>query len=46
MEPEKVRAKLANGILEGRLPASPKLVGKRIPIEVGPGPAQKELKAA
>jgi len=43
---EKVKATLANGILEIRMPASPKLVGRKIPIEVGAGEGQKQLKAA
>lgn len=46
VDPEKVRATLTNGILEVRMPASPKVVGKKIPVQVGAGEAQKQLKAA
>jgi len=46
VDPAKVKATLANGLLEIRMPASPELVGKRIPIEVGGGESQKQLKAA
>jgi HSP20 family protein len=46
VEPDKVKATLAHGVLELRMPASPKLVGKRVPIEVGPGEPRKELRAA
>lgn len=46
MEPEKMKAKLSHGVLEVRVPASPKLVGRQIPIEVGGGEAPKQLKAA
>ncbi len=46
VEPEKVKATLRNGLLEIRMPASPKLVGKKIPIEVGAGDEKRQLKAA
>ena len=46
MEPDKVKANLSHGILEVRMPASPKLVGKKIPIQVSSGEAPKQLKAA
>jgi len=46
MESDKVKANLSHGILEIRIPASPKLVGKKIPIQVTSGEAQKQLKAA
>lgn len=46
VEPDKVKANLSHGILEVRMPASPKIVGKRIPIQVSSGEAPKQLKAA
>ena len=46
VEPDKVKASLSHGILEVRMPASPKLVGKKIPIQVTAGEGQKQLKAA
>jgi HSP20 family protein len=46
MEPDKVKANLSHGILAIRLPASVKLVGRKIPIQVSSGEAQKQLKAA
>jgi HSP20 family protein len=46
VDPEKVKATLTNGILEVRMPASPKVVGRKIPVQVGTGEAQKQLKAA
>ncbi|RPH98977.1 MAG: Hsp20/alpha crystallin family protein [Zetaproteobacteria bacterium] len=46
VEPDKVKAKLSHGVLEVRMPASPKLVGKKIPIEIGGGEAPEQLKAA
>jgi HSP20 family protein len=46
VEPDKVKANLSHGILEVRMPASPKLVGKKIPIQVTSGEGQKQLKAA
>jgi len=46
VEPDKVKANLSHGILEVRVAASPKLVGKKIPIQVSSGEAQKQLKAA
>lgn len=46
VDPDKVKATLANGLLEIRMPASPKLVGKKIPIEVGAGEVERQLKAA
>lgn len=45
-DPDKVRASLANGVLEVRVPLSPRVAGKRIPIEVPGGEAKRELKAA
>jgi HSP20 family protein len=46
VEPDKVRATLANGILEIRVPVSPTLAGKKIPVQVGAGEEKKQLKAA
>ena len=46
VEPDKVKANLNHGILEVRMPASPKLIGKKIPIQVSAGEPQKQLKAA
>ena len=46
MEVDKVKANLSHGILEVRMPASSKLAGKKIPIQVGVGEAPKQLKAA
>jgi HSP20 family protein len=46
MELDKVKANLSHGILEVRMPASTKLVGKKIPIQIGSGEAPKQLKAA
>lgn len=46
VEPDKVKANLSHGILEVRMPASAKLVGKKIPIQVTSGEGQKQLKAA
>lgn len=46
VDPEKVKATLAIGLLEIRMPASPQLVGKKIPIKVGSGEGQRQLKAA
>ena len=46
VEPDKVKASLSHGVLEVRMPASPKLVGNKIPIQVSSGEAQKQLKAA
>lgn len=46
VEPDEVKANLSHGILEVRMPASPKLVGKKIPIQVTSGEDQKQLKAA
>lgn len=46
VDPEKVKATLTHGLLEIRMPASPRLVGKKIPVEVGSGEAQKKLKVA
>ena len=46
MESDKVKANLSHGILEIRIPASPKLVGKKIPLQVTSVEAQKQLKAA
>jgi len=46
VDPEKVKATLAHGLLEIRIPASPQLVGKKIPVEVGSGETHKQLKAA
>ncbi|MFQ5829953.1 MAG: Hsp20/alpha crystallin family protein [Candidatus Methylomirabilia bacterium] len=44
VDPRKVRATLANGILKVRMPASPKLVGKRIPVEVEASQAQRSAR--
>jgi HSP20 family protein len=46
VEPEKVKATLRDGLLEIHMPASPQLVGKKIPIQVGAGEEKKQLKAA
>ncbi|MFB3817117.1 MAG: Hsp20/alpha crystallin family protein [Candidatus Methylomirabilales bacterium] len=46
VDPEKVKATLAHGLLEIRVPASPQLAGKKIPIEVGTGEPSRQLKAA
>lgn len=46
VDPDKVRATLSNGLLEVRMPASPQLAGKRIPIQVVAGAQKKQLKAA
>jgi len=46
VDPEKVKATLANGLLEIRMPASPKLVGKKISVQVGAGEEKKQLKVA
>jgi HSP20 family protein len=46
VDSDKMKAKLSHGVLEIRVPASPKLVGKKIPIEIGAGEPQKQLKAA
>ena len=46
VEPDKMKAKLSHGVLEVRVPASPKLVGKKIPIEIGAGETAKQLKVA
>jgi len=46
VDPEKVKATFKHGLLEIRTPASPKLAGKKIPIEVGSGKTQQQLKAA
>jgi len=46
VDPEKVKATLANGLLEIRMPAPPQLVGKKIPIQIGAGEEKKQLKAA
>jgi len=46
VDAEKVKATLRDGLLEVRMPASPKLVGKKIPIQVGAGEEKKQLKAA
>ena len=46
VEPDKVKASLSHGVLEVRMPASPKIVGKKIPIHVNSGEAQKQLKVA
>jgi HSP20 family protein len=46
VDPEKVKATLRDGLLEVRMPASPKLVGKKIPIQVGAGEEKNQLKAA
>ncbi|MFQ5883094.1 MAG: Hsp20/alpha crystallin family protein [Candidatus Methylomirabilales bacterium] len=46
VDPEKVKAKLAHGVLEVRIPASPKVVGKRIPVEVETGEVTRQIKAA
>ena len=46
VEPDKVKANLSHGILKVRMPASAKLVGKKIPIQVTSGEGQKQLKAA
>jgi hypothetical protein len=35
-----------NGILEVPVPVSPKLAGRKIPVQVGTGEEQKQLKAA
>jgi len=40
-DPEKVKATLAHGLLEIRIPASPQLVGKKIPVEAGSGETHK-----
>src|SRR5512139_249984 len=42
VEPDKVKASLTHGVLEVRMPASPKLGGKKIPIQVSSGEAQKQ----
>ncbi len=46
VEPDKVKANLSHGILEVRMPAPPRLAGKKIPIQLVPGEGQKQLKAA
>jgi len=46
VEVDKMKARLSHGIIEIRVPASPKLAGKKIPIESGGGEAPKQLKAA
>jgi HSP20 family protein len=46
VDAEKVKATLRDGLLEVRMPASPKHVGKKIPIQVGAGEEKKQLKAA
>jgi len=46
VEPDTVKANLSHGILEVRMPVSPKLVGKKIPIQIGSGEAPKQLKVA
>ena len=46
VDPERVKATLANGLLEIRMPASPQLTGKKIPIQVGAGDEKKQLKVA
>jgi HSP20 family protein len=46
VDPEKVKATLRDGVLEIRMPASPQLTGKKIPIQVGAGDEKKHLKAA
>jgi HSP20 family protein len=46
VDPDKVKAKLAHGVLEVRIPAPEKLVGKRIPVEVETGEAARQIKAA
>ncbi len=46
VDPDTVKATLANGLLEIRMPASPQLAGKKIPIQVGTGEEKKQLKAA
>lgn len=46
VEPDTVKASLSHGVLEVRMPASPTLVGKKIPIQVSAGEVQKQLKAA
>ncbi len=46
VEPDKVKANLSHGILEVRMCASGKLVGKKIPIQIGSGEVTKQLKAA
>lgn len=46
VDPDKVKATLANGLLEIRMPASPQLTAKKIPIPVRAGDEKKQLKAA
>jgi HSP20 family protein len=46
VDPDKMKATLTHGLLEIRMPASPKLAGKKVPVEVGSGEAPKQLKAA
>lgn len=46
VDPDEVKATLAHGILEIRMPASPKLVGKKIPIQAAERQAPQEVKAA
>ena len=46
VDAEKVKASLNHGVLEIHVPASPKVIGKQIPINIGSGADQKQLKAA